>query len=63
MEYIPASCVRLPEGNNGQNYVTMGIYCDGWNGMMIALTKKDLMEILVHWEFQDFYMGVSLVFP
>ena len=33
MEYIPASCVRLPEGNNGQNYVTMGIYCDGlkWN--------------------------------
>ena len=25
--------VRLPEGNNSQNYVTMGIYCDGlkWN--------------------------------
>ena len=33
MEYIPASSVRLPEGNNGQTYVTMGIYCDGlkWN--------------------------------
>ena len=33
VEYSPASCVRLAEGNNGQDYVTMGIYCDGlkWN--------------------------------